>query len=280
MSNVVFEDRYTKVGDVNSRYWSAGQKGSTIILLHGVGCSVEFWERNIAALAREHRVFAIDIVGFGRTDKPEVVYTFELMADFVLDFMNAMGIDKASLVGNSMGGGISLTAAAQAPERVKNIILVNPVGLGTGQSPVMRLMTLPVIGNILTKPSRKGVERQMQLCLYDPSQASDDFIDRVAAIGTIPGNQRSFLSLLRETSNIVGVKKGIVADFSVRLNKIKTPILVIWGRQDSILPVSEGETALKGMANVRLHVMDRAGHLPQIDKPEEFNATVLDFLRD
>jgi pimeloyl-ACP methyl ester carboxylesterase len=280
MGNVAFEDRYIKVGNVNSRYWSAGEKGSTVILLHGVGCSVEFWERNIAALAREHRVFAVDIVGFGRTDKPEVVYTFQLMADFVLDFMNAMGIDKASLVGNSMGGGISMTVAAQAPERVKKIVLVDPVGLGRGQSPMMRLMTLPVIGNVLTKPGRQGVVRQMQLCLYDPSQASDDFIDRVAAIGTLPGNQRSFLSLLRETSNIVGVKKGLVADFSARLKKIKAPILVIWGRQDRILPVSEGEAAVERMADVRLHVMDRAGHLPQIDKPEEFNATVLDFLRD
>jgi 4,5:9,10-diseco-3-hydroxy-5,9,17-trioxoandrosta-1(10),2-diene-4-oate hydrolase len=241
---------------------------------------VEFWERNIAALAREHRVFAVDIVGFGRTDKPEVVYTFELMADFVLDFMKAMGIDKASLVGNSMGGGISLTVAAQAPERVKKIVLVDPVGLGRGISPVMRLMTLPVIGNVLTKPSRKGVLRQMQLCLYDPSQARDDFIDRVTAIGTLPGNQRSFLSLLRETANMAGVKKGLIADFSARLKKIKTPILMIWGRQDRILPLADGEAAVQKMANGRLHVMDRAGHLPQIDKPEEFNATVLDFLRD
>ena len=280
MGNVVFEDRYTKVGNVNSRYWSAGEKGSTVILLHGVGCSVEFWERNIAALAREHRVFAVDIVGFGRTDKPEVVYTFELMADFVLDFMNTMDIDKASLVGNSMGGAISLTVAAQAPERVKKIVLVDPVGLGRGQSPVMRLMTLPVIGNVLTKPGRQGVVRQMQLCLYDPSQASDDFIDRVTAIGTLPGNQRSFLSLLRETANIAGVKGGLVASFSALLKKIKIPILLIWGREDRILPVAEGEAAVEGMADVRLHVMDRAGHLPQIDKPEEFNAAVLDFLGD
>jgi pimeloyl-ACP methyl ester carboxylesterase len=280
MGKVGFEDRYTKVGNVNTRYWSAGEKGSTVILLHGVSCHVEFWERNIAALAREHRVFAVDIVGFGRTDKPEVVYTFQLMADFVLDFMKTMGIDKASLVGNSMGAGISLTVAAQAPERVKKIVLVDPVGLGRGLSPVMRLMTLPVIGNVLTKPSRKGVVRQMQLCLYNPSLASDDFIDRATAIGTLPGNQRSFLSFLRETCNMAGVKKGLVADFAALLKKIKTPTLVIWGRQDSIFPVADGEAAVKGMANVRLHVIDRAGHLPQIDKPEEFNATVLDFLRD
>lgn len=211
---------------------------------------------------------------------PEVDYTFELMADFVLDFMDTMGINKASLVGNSMGGAISMTVAAQAPERAKKIVLVAPVGLGTGQSPVMRLMALPVIGNVLTKPSRKGVVRQMKLCLYDTSQASDDFIDRVAAIGKLPGNQRSFLSLLRETSNLFGVKKGLVTDFLAHLKKIRAPILMIWGRQDRILPVEEGESAAEMISDVRLHVMDRAGHLPQIDKPEEFNAMLIGFLSD
>jgi len=280
MSNDVFEDRYTKVGNVNTRYWSAGEKGSTVIFLHGVGCHVEFWERNIAALSPEHRVFAVDIVGFGRTDKPAVDYTFQLMADFVLDFMKTMGIDKASLVGNSMGGGISMTIAAQAPERVEKIVLVDPVGLGRGVSMVMRLMSLPLLGNMLTAPSRKGVIRQMQLCLYNPSQASDDFIDRAALISALPGNQRSFLSLLRGTCNMAGVKKGIVADFSAHIKRIKSPILVIWGRQDRILPLADGEAAVQKMANGRLHIMDQAGHFPQIDKLEEFNATLLGFLKD
>lgn len=280
MGNNIFEDQYIKAGNVNTRYWSAGEKGSALILLHGVGCSIEFWERNIAALAQAHRVFAVDITGFGRTDKPEVDYTFQMMADFVLDFMNAAGIEKATLVGNSMGGGISITVAAQAPERVEKIVLVAPVGLGRGLSPVMRLMTLPVIGNVLTKPGRQGVVRQMQLCLYDPSKAGEDLIDRVSEIGMVPGNQRSFLSLLRETGNITGVKKGIIAGFQEHLKKIRLPILMIWGRQDRILPVSDGEAALGKMAGARLHIMDQAGHFPQIDKPGEFNLVVLDFLSE
>jgi pimeloyl-ACP methyl ester carboxylesterase len=145
---------------------------------------------------------------------------------------------------------------------------------------VMRLMSLPLLGNMLTAPSRKGVIRQMQLCLYNPSQASDDFIDRVALISALPGNQRSFLSLLRGTCNMAGVKKGIVADFSAHIKRIKSPILAIWGRQDRILPLADGEAAVQKMANGRLHIMDQAGHFPQIDKPEEFNATVLGFLKD
>lgn len=277
---MVFEDRYVKVGNVNTRYWSAGEAGSVVILLHGVGCHVEFWESNIAALSREHRVFAVDIVGFGRTDKPAVDYTFQFMADFVLDFMKTIGIDKASLVGNSMGGGISMTVAAQAPERVEKIVLVDPVGLGRGVSPIMRSFTIPLLGSILSAPGRKGVVRQMQACLYDPSQASDDFIERATQISVLPGNQRSFLSLLRGTSNLAGVKKRTVAEFSACIERIKSPILVIWGRQDIILPLADGEAAVQKMVNGRLHVIDQAGHCPQIDKPEEFNATVLSFLKE
>ena len=120
----------------------------------------------------------------------------------------------------------------------------------------------------------------MQLCLNDPSQASDDFIDRVALIGALPGNQRSFLSLLCGTSNMAGVKKETVSEFSVHIKKIKSPVLMIWGRQDRILPLADGEAAVGKMPNGRLHIMEQAGHCPQIDKPEEFNATVLSFLKD
>jgi 4,5:9,10-diseco-3-hydroxy-5,9,17-trioxoandrosta-1(10),2-diene-4-oate hydrolase len=200
------------------------------------------------------------------------------MADFVVDFMNTLGIDKASLVGNSMGGSVALGVAAHAPERVEKIVLADPVGFGRKVSPMMRMMTLPVFGSVLTKPGRQGVVRQMQLCLHDPSQASEDFIDRVTAIGTLPGSQHSFLSFLRDTTDIFGLKKSFVMDFSTRLKKVKTPTLVIWGRQDRLLPISEAKAALKNMKDIRLYVMDRAGHLPQIDNPEEFNTAVLDFL--
>jgi 4,5:9,10-diseco-3-hydroxy-5,9,17-trioxoandrosta-1(10),2-diene-4-oate hydrolase len=261
----------------------AGEKGSTVILLHGVGCHVEFWEKNIAALAQEHRVFAIDIVGFGRTDKPDEFYRSQhmaYMANFVLDFMNAMDIDKASLVGNSMGGGISIVVAAQAPERVEKIVLVDSAGLGRKISFMLRLMTIPVIGEVLTKPTRQGAVRFVQMGSYDPSQINEDFIDRVADINKIPGNQRSLLSVLRESLNMFGMKKGLLDDFSSCLKKINAPILVIWGRQDRIIPVTDGEVAVEKMTDVRLHIMDQAGHSPQIDKPEEFNAAVLDFLRN
>ncbi len=279
MGKEIFKDHYIKVGNINTRYWTAGNKGPVVIFLHGVGCHVEFWEKNISAFSKNHRVFAVDVVGYGRTDKPEVDYTFELMGNFVLDFMKVMNIKKASLVGNSMGGGISIWVASEAPEQVEKVVLVDPVGIGRGLFPVMRLMTLPFLGNILTKPGRKGVLLQMKSCLADPSNVDEDFIDRTTVINELPGNQRSFLSLLRLTADMGGVKKKLITDFRERISKIKSPILIIWGKQDMVLPITDIEAAVKTFDNARFYVIDQAGHCPQIDKPLEFNETVFDFLK-
>ena len=283
MGEALPEDRYIDVGDVTTRYWMAGEEGSVVLLLHGVGCHVEFWEKNIAALAQEHRVFAVDIVGFGRTDKPDGFYSSEqmaYMAEFILDFMTAMDVTTASLVGNSMGGGVSIKVAAHSPRRVERLVLVDSAGLGKRISSVLRFMTVPFLGEVLSRPGRQSAARMMKMVSYDWSRAGDDFIDRSAAINRMPGNQRSLLSVLRDEIDMFGMKDDALADFSSCLEIIDAPILVIWGRQDRILPVADAESAVGKMVDGRLHIIDQAGHSPQIDRPDEFNATVLDFLRD
>lgn len=272
------EDRYVSVDGVRTRFWSMGEDGTPVILLHGIGCSVETWEKNIAALSREHRVYAVDIMGFGRSDKPDVGYSFPLLTDFVLRFMNTVHIEKASLIGNSMGGGISMLAALAAPERVDRLVLVDSFGFGREVSPVLRLMGLPMIGEVLSRPGRKGTENLMKFALYDPSCASNDLIERVTAMAMLPGAQRAFLTMLRPTITMGGVKKETLAPFS-EINRIEAPALVVWGRQDRILPATHGEIAVEKLPNAQLHLIDRAGHFSQMDQPEEFNRVVLEFLR-
>lgn len=283
MGDAAFQDRYVDIGNVHTRYWTAGEKGSVVILLHGVGCHVEFWEKNIAALAQEHRVFAIDIVGFGRTDKPAAFYASRQMAymtSFVLDFMDVMEIEKASLVGNSMGGGITIKAAARFPDRMEKVVLVDSAGLGRRIAAALRILTIPWVGEVLTRPSRRSALRFLKMVAYDQDHISEGRIDRCYAISRICGNQRSLLSVIRDSFSLTGMKQAVLADFSSCLTKITAPTLVIWGRQDRILPVADALSTVEKAANVRLHIIDRAGHSPQMDRPHEFNATVLDFLRD
>lgn len=118
MSFKLPQDRYIKVGNINTRYWQAGDKGSNVVLVHGLGGFCENWMYNIEPLAKQHRVYAFDLVGFGRSDKTPLVKDIYQFVQFISDFMDAKKIDKASLIGNSFGGGLILQFAVQFPQKI------------------------------------------------------------------------------------------------------------------------------------------------------------------
>jgi 4,5:9,10-diseco-3-hydroxy-5,9,17-trioxoandrosta-1(10),2-diene-4-oate hydrolase len=124
------QDQYIQIGSINTRYWSAGNQGDPIVLLHGGGSSIEVWSYNIQALAQHHRVFAFDMVGSGLSDKPGVPYSLEYQLQFLNTFLDTFDIQHTSLIGNSMGGSIALKFALQSPERVRKLGLVSSFGLG------------------------------------------------------------------------------------------------------------------------------------------------------
>ena len=279
MSVKIPEDHYINVKGINTRFWSMGDEGSAVILLHGIGCYIEMWEKNIDALSQHHRVFAIDLVGFGRSDKPMAPYSFPFLTQFTLDFMKALNIERASLIGNSMGGGICLQIAIQFPDKVDKLVLVNSAGLGKEMTILLRLASLPLIGELLTRPSRKGTYRFMKECVYDPSILTDDWIERAYQMASLPSTHKVFLKMLRSCVDFDGLNKKLLGTVLDSFSKITLPVLVIWGRQDNILPVVHAYTAVKRIPNAELHVFDPCGHLPQIECPEEFNALILEFLK-
>jgi 4,5:9,10-diseco-3-hydroxy-5,9,17-trioxoandrosta-1(10),2-diene-4-oate hydrolase len=130
-----------------------------VILIHGLGGYIENWEKNIAHLSRTHQVFALDLPGFGRSDKPDNRYTIPYWAAFVQKFMQALEIDRASLVGESMGGAIAIQFALQYPQQVERLILCASAGLGKEVAPFLRLLSLPILGEQLSRPSRTGSEQ-------------------------------------------------------------------------------------------------------------------------
>jgi pimeloyl-ACP methyl ester carboxylesterase len=119
MNPLVPKDQYIKAGEINTRYWS------TVILIHGLGASAEIWMHNVDALAKQHRVYVPDLAGFGRSDKPVSSFTHLDYTYFVDDFIKALNIEQASLVGQSLGGGITLQYALQFPLRVQKLVLAH-----------------------------------------------------------------------------------------------------------------------------------------------------------
>ena len=272
------EVHYTKVGQVNTRFWKTGNEGSTVLLIHGIGGSLEDWILNADALAKHHRVYALDLVGYGHSDKPSAGYSFSYMAQFVKDFMEAENIDRACLIGHSLGGGISLQFSIQFPSNVEKLVLVGSAGLGQQVTLLLRVLTLPIIGKLLARPSRKGTANFLKECLYDSALVTDELVDFGYSLASLPGAQDALLSTVRTLGNIRGMRKDVLRPIVDNLSAITVPTLIFWGKQDRILPVAHAQVAEEKIPDTQLKIFDPCGHFPQLERPEEFNSIVLKFL--
>ncbi len=272
------QDRYIKAGQINTRYWALGDQGTSVILIHGIGASAEIWMHNIEALAEQHRVYVPDVVGFGHSDKPAVPYSPSCMANFINDFMAALNIESASLVGLSLGGGIALQYALQFPDKVEKLVLVDSAGLGKEATITLRLATLPLIGELLTRPNRKGLARYFKQLVYDPALITDDLIELYYNFSSLPGAQKAFLAVLRAICTIRGGRADVLDPVMKNLGTITAPTLIVWGKQDRILPVKHGYFARENLPDARLHIFDPCGHMPNFERPEDFNTLVMEFL--
>ncbi|HYA13059.1 MAG TPA: alpha/beta fold hydrolase [Syntrophales bacterium] len=273
-------DKYIRIGSINTRYWEEGEKGSPVILIHGLGASAEIWMHNVCAIAEKHRVYVPDLVGFGLSDKPEVKYSPSYMAAFINDFMTALSIKHACLVGNSLGGGVALQFTLQYPERVQRLVLADSAGLGREMTFIMRLATIPLVGELMTQPNRMIMAYVLKRCVYDPAVITDDLVNFYYKIDSSTEARKSILSVLRSSATIFGGRADVLDPIIKNIGNISVPSLIIWGRQDRILPFKHACFAAEKIPNAKLHVFDQCGHMPNFERPREFNTLVLNFLND
>lgn len=278
MSENLRKDRYFKVGDINTRFWKAGNKGPSVVLIHGLGGCVENWQQNIDAFAEEYRVYALDLPGFGRSDKPAVPYSIPYLAQFVQDFLTTQGVRRATMVGNSMGGAIALELAFSSADMVDKLVLVDAAGFGTEVNIAFRLITVPFIGECLSRPSRKGSENMLRTLFFDPSMITEEMIDFGLELALLPGRGKAFLSTARSFLGFRGVKQAIVKSVIDNAHRLSCPTLIVWGKQDRIFPVEHAHVGAKVIPNATLQLFDACGHCPHLEYPEAFNSTVLQFL--
>jgi len=277
MTKQLYEDQYVNVGGVNTRFWKAGDQGSVIILVHGVFNSVDSWSPNMPSLAEAHRVYALDMPGFGLTDKIPMSSLVQ-GAQFVNDFMKTQNIDKATLVGHSLGGAYSLHFAIQYPDKLHRLVLIDSLGLGIKAHFIFKLLTLPVIGEFISRPSLSGTRRTLKTAVYDKSLVTDELVETGYRFSALPGAQKALLSMLRSGGNYRGIRPEFIRPIVENLSSIKAPTLIIWGEQDPIFPVDQAQVALKGIPDARLTVFGRCGHIPYLEHPNKFNSLVKEFL--
>lgn len=276
----LFDDRYVDVSTFRTRFWRAGSTGSAIILLAGIGCTVLEWQKNIAALASRHRVYAFDMLGHGLTDKPQKnCYTIADLARFTLGFLSAQGQECAHFVGSSLGGRVALECARLAPARVKSMVLVAPAGVGRETAFNMRLATVPIIGELITRPSRMETRMLWTPAFHDPSFVTDSFIETKYALAAVPGAHQALLRTLRNLVSFAGFRIEHIAALQAAMRTMHQPTLIIWGRQDKLVPPEHARILEANLPRSKTILLNECGHLPQFEQPQQFNTTVLDFLK-
>ena len=268
-----------------------GGRGSPVLFIHGLGSSgyIE-WRFNLEPAAVRHRVYAPDLPGFGRTEKPRARYGISYFARFVESYMDARGLRSATVVGTSLGGRIALELALKRPRRVSRLVLVNSLGLGR---PSMRLsygvITLPRVGETVMKmagnalqwaPSQmiRRVAGRYTGATADLAKTMDDaYLDDLRELHSAAGYHDAYLATVRSLVNPRSLL-GAEYDVSGRLHEISSPLLIIWGADDPLFPAAHATRAHALAPHSRLALIEGAGHTPQAERPEEFNRVLHEFL--
>jgi len=247
-------------------YVEAGS-GPTVILLHGLGGSTQVWQFNIGPLAEKFHVVALDQIGFGKSDKPLVNYRIRTYVDFLDQFCKQLKIERATLVGSSMGGWIAMWFTATFPDRVDKLVLVD----AAGYAPPKDLDTRTLFA--LNPTTREGMKLLASKVFYNKAFLTDAAIDQAIAARLAAGDGYTINSI---TESILRGEDFL--DEAVKT--IKRPTLIVWGRQDGLVSLAEGERFNKDIAGSKMVVIDQCGHVPNVEKPGEFNAALLKFLTE
>lgn len=270
------DEKYIVVNGVKIRYIVRGS-GSPVLLIHGIGEFLEVWWQNIGPLSEHYQVYAMDLLGHGLSDKPAVDYNLAFATEVAIRFAQSLGIERASLIGHSIGGVIAMTMAINFPEKVDKLILVDSGGL-TNEVPLLyRLCSLPLLGELMVGPTVKaGLRRGMKRAFYNPDLVTEGMVDKDYQVLKMPGAKRAILSIIRHGVSLKGLNpETVMLD---KLHLIKSPTLLVYGAQDKVIPVKYAQNACDLIPNARLKVIEKCGHCPYIEKASEFNEVVIEFL--
>lgn len=260
-------ERYYDAGGVRTRCFEKGE-GDPVILLHGAGGHAETWVRNLVPLAEKFRVFAIDYLGHGFTDKPKMTYNLPNFSKHLLDFMDAAGVKKAHLVGESQGGQISVLTASEHPERVNRLALIvggipsNEHGYTAGLTQLQEL-TREATGT----PTKETIRKRMEWLFHDPKVLPDELVDIRLKIYSNPAMQEVLQARDRKIYHLID-----------KIPKLQAPILFFWTTHNPTCPWPVAFKVHQSVPGSRFVLVDKSGHWPQYERDVEFNRTLLEFL--
>ena len=256
---------------IGTNYLKAGD-GAPVVLVHGSGPGVSAyanWRLTIPPLSQRYSVYAPDMVGFGFTDRPVGIdYTIKTWTDQLVGFLDALGLERVSIVGNSFGGALALRTASQHPDRIDRLVLMGSVGV-----PFPITEGLDAVWGY--EPSFENMRRIMDYFAYNRDLVNDELAEVRFRASTQPGFHESYSAMFpaprQRWIDAMATPDEAIAD-------IAAPTLVVHGREDQVIPVANSFRLLELIPKAQLHVFGQCGHWTQIEWAEEFATLVSNFL--
>jgi pimeloyl-ACP methyl ester carboxylesterase len=278
--NAVVEAHNVEIDGLSIRYLAAGE-GPPLVLLHGAGDNSLDWRWVIPDLATTHRVYALDLPGSPDSARPAADYSPAFFERFAAGFLDALGIGRATLVGNSLGGLVALRLALSEPARVTSLVLVDSAGLGRAVNPAFISVNVPGLGEAAMPFWRTSVgayqrawRRTVLLFAHPPGSVPREWLAEQCRLAQSPGYLEAHMTALRALVSPLGQREVLVN----RLPSLKIPTLVVWGERDRVFLESQAREAAVRLQEGSLALIPDCGHMPHVECPDHFLAAIDEFL--
>ncbi len=278
--------RQSRIVHGHNRAFLIGGEGPPLLLLHGIGNKSQTWGPVLSRLARRHTVIAPDLLGHGLSDKPRGDYSVGGYANGMRDLLSVLDIERVTVVGHSLGGGIAQQLAYQYPERCERLVLVSAGGLGRGLHPALRMATLPGtaagLSLLACSPARLvedlTVGALAGLARVTRSALLSDLVQGYSSLGALR-DARARQAFLRTLRTVADAGGQVVNATDRAYLAAALPLLVVWGSGDTVIPVKHAVDLVDLVPGARLEVFDGAGHWPHLSEPDRFCSVIEDFMR-
>ena len=264
---------YVTVRDARIRFEQTGDpEAPPVVLLHGIGRSLEDWSAQHELLRADHRVIAVDMPGFGLSQRHPGSTTLATLSDGVWATLNAIGETRpAHLMGNSLGGAVAMRMLVDDPARVSTLTLVNSAGFGKEVAFALRMLAIPGVGRqLLTHIDRRTAPRLERTLFADRAMVTPERIEMALKIARQPDFCAVYLEIARALGSFRGIAAGWRSELLPRVARHGKPTLLVWGDRDHILPAAHLAAAREAFPAAEWHLFERTGHMPQIERPAEF----------
>jgi pimeloyl-ACP methyl ester carboxylesterase len=272
------EEHDTDVDGVHLRWTEMGRvsKKAPVVMLHGLNNSRFSWSCVAPFLARDRRVFLLDLPGHGDSDRPDLGYELEWYARTVARWLEKAGIERADVVGHSFGGGVAQMLLLECPARVRRLVLIASGGLGKDVGVLLRLASLPYLVERFGQPFMALGAKLVLREIRGKLEAKE--IARLVRFNSLPGSARAFARTVRNVIDWRGQRHS----FLHRAHEVKKlpPVLLLWGDKDNLIPIQQGREFARRLQGSLLRVFEGCGHFLHNEAPAEVARAVVDFFDD